>query len=244
VPLTDVDYQALADERGFRWLAPMVANARTSTSWECDLGHTWETTYNKIQQGTGCPVCSIDAGAEKRRVKPAAYKELAEERGFRWLGPKVRSVLDRTWWECQDGHRWQATYGNLYHQGTGCPSCADMVHGSRVSKIQRELCETLGGKLNEPVGSFRVDVAVTVCGTPIAVEYDAWYWHGNRQEHDAQRNAEIIDAGWRVLRVRSNPQLPTLAQLDGAIDRLVKGESRVEIVLPDWGVGPTRFDPS
>ena len=117
-----------------------------------------------------------------------------------------------------------------------------MVHGARVSQVQRDLCDILGGNLNEPVGSYRVDVALTVRGVRIAVEYDAWYWHGDRQQHDAQRDTEIISAGWRVLRVRSNEQLPTRVQLQEAMARLVEGEERVQIVLPDWGVGPTRLD--
>ena len=53
---------------------------------------------------------------------------------------------------------------------------------------------------------------------------------------------EMIAAGWRVLRVRSNTQLPTREQLDAAIDRLLAGENHVEIVLDDWGVGPTKFE--
>jgi hypothetical protein len=52
----------------------------------------------------------------------------------------------------------------------------------------------------------------------------------------------MIAAGWRVLRVRSNAQLPTRQQLDEAIDCLLEGESQLEIVLDDWGVGPTKFD--
>jgi hypothetical protein len=53
----------------------------------------------------------------------------------------------------------------------------------------------------------------------------------------------MIAAGWRVLRVKSNGQLPTRKQLDAAIARLLAGEDQVEIVLDDWGEGPTRFEP-
>jgi very-short-patch-repair endonuclease len=100
----------------------------------------------------------------------------------------------------------------------------------------------LGGNLNEPFGSYNIDVALRVGGVLIAVEYDCWYWHAGREEHEAQRDEELVAAGWRVLRVRSNAQLPTREQLDEVIERLLAGEQRVEIVLDDWGVGPTRFE--
>ena len=83
-------------------------------------------------------------------------------------------------------------------------------------------------------------MALDVGGTAIAVEYDAWYWHAGREENDVQRDEEMIASGWRVLRVKSGTQLPTEEQLETAIARLLAGEEQVEIVLDDWGVGPTR----
>ncbi len=56
-PKTRDDYHMLAKERGFRWLGPEVPNTRTKTGWECEQGHQWETRYNTIQQGSGCPFC-------------------------------------------------------------------------------------------------------------------------------------------------------------------------------------------
>jgi very-short-patch-repair endonuclease len=100
----------------------------------------------------------------------------------------------------------------------------------------------LGGELNKPFGSYNVDVALRVEGVSIAVEYDSWYWHAEREENDAQRDAEMIAAGWRVLRVKSNELLPTREQSDAALEQLLTGDSKVEIVLEDWGVGPTRFE--
>jgi len=52
------DYYILAKERGFKWLGPQVPNIKTRTSWECEQGHQWETRYNAIQKGRGCPFCA------------------------------------------------------------------------------------------------------------------------------------------------------------------------------------------
>ena len=111
------DFHKLAQERGFRWVGPET-NARTKTGWECEQGHRWMTTYYTIQKGHGCPICS-----GKARKTPADYHALAEKRGFRWLGPEVRNIQTRTGWECEQGHRWMATYSTV-RKGTGCPLCS------------------------------------------------------------------------------------------------------------------------
>ncbi len=53
----------------------------------------------------------------------ADYYDLAEARGFEWLGPMPNTTKDKTWWRCGQGHRWQAQYANVKHHGSGCPAC-------------------------------------------------------------------------------------------------------------------------
>ena len=79
---TPADYHALAEKRGFHWLGPEVPNVDTRTAWECGFGHRWEATHSNLRRGSGCPFC---AGVAPKT--PADYHALAEERGFRWLGP-------------------------------------------------------------------------------------------------------------------------------------------------------------
>jgi very-short-patch-repair endonuclease len=231
LPKTPADYHDLAKERGFRWLGPEVSNTGVKTGWECEYGHSWEATYDNVRQGSGCPYC-----AGKAPKTPADYHALAKERGFHWLGPEVPDNRTKTWWECEQGHRWEAPY-NYIQQGNGCPTCVDVVRGAQVSQVQRDLCEMLGGELNHPFGRYSIDVALDINGVAIAVEYDSWFWHGDREEYDARRDEDLLGAGWRVLRIKSNKLLPTRGQLDRAINRLMAGENRVEVVLDDWGEG-------
>ena len=65
----------------------------------------------------GCPYC-----AGKVRKKPKDYKALAKERGFKWRGPEVKSGREKTFWECPQGHRWEAPYSSI-QQGSGYPHC-------------------------------------------------------------------------------------------------------------------------
>jgi hypothetical protein len=114
---TSADYHALATERGFQWLGPEVRTVLIKTGWECEHHHRWQATYNSIQQGSGCPFC---AGTAPKTADD--YRALAEERGFRWLGPEVRTTITKTTWQCGQGHRWEAQYQDI-RNGTGCPIC-------------------------------------------------------------------------------------------------------------------------
>ncbi len=213
---------------------PLTVVAKTN--WKCQEGHEWSARYSDVSRGVGCPHC-----AGKIPKAPADYRLLAIERGFQWLGPEVSDTSTATRWACREGHEWKTSYSNI-RMGTGCPTCIDTVAGAPVSQIQRRLCDMLGGELNRPCGKYRIDVALEYGDLALAVEYDSWYWHAGHGQYDAKRDQDLHDAGWRVLRIRSNSLLPTEEQLDAALHRLLADKVWVQIVLKDWGKGSTRFE--
>lgn len=242
VPKTPQDYHDLATIRGYSWLGPEVPNTSTKTQWVCKEGHIWEARFSDINlKESSCPNCSLVLQAERMRIKPHQYHQLANYRGFRWIGPEVLTTSDKTQWECSRGHRWEARYNDVKHSNSGCPHCIEMVHGALVSKVQRELCELVGGSLNLPFDNYNIDVAVTRHNTRIAIEYDSWYWHAGKEQNDLKRDNYMIDKGWKVLRVRSNCLLPSKSQIELALSTLFSGRDRTEIMLDDWGKGPTKF---
>jgi very-short-patch-repair endonuclease len=239
---TDADYHGLAKRRGIRWLGPYVLSALAKTNWECGKGHppfsaAFSTLY-RPSKGNGCQLCAGNIAKTED-----AYHDLAQLRGMYWLGPNLPpNVGTPTKWRCAFcDHIWRASYGNISSRGSGCPKCVDIVNGHRVSRPQRALCGMLDGTLNKAVDRYVVDVAVEVGDCPIAVEYDAWYWHAAKLAEDDERDNALVAARWRVLRIRSNTLLPDIYQLNNAIDQLIAGEKRVEIVLSDWGGGRAPF---
>jgi very-short-patch-repair endonuclease len=99
----------------------------------------------------------------------------------------------------------------------------------------------IDGELNgAQVGRYKIDVTKQIDGIKIAVEYDSWYYHGGTGARDARKDAILLADEWRVLRIRSNKLLPSREQVNEALARLVGGERWVDIVLDDWGKGPTR----
>ncbi len=233
-PKTPQDYHTLAEERGFNWVGDLPRNIEEKTTWECRFHHRWEASFHAIRLGNGCPYCYGNA-----RLTAQDYHSLAERRGFRWVGGNVpASNHTPTTWECGQGHRWKASYHNVDCRASGCPQCRDMVNGARVSRQQREICSFVGGELNYPVGRRCIDVAIP--HAKIAIEYDSFYYHGGREERDAMRIQELLAAGWRILCIRSNKQVPDPKAVGVAVAALLAGETWQEIVLPDWGQGPTQ----
>jgi hypothetical protein len=232
--LSGQDFRELATRRGFEWIGETVVRARKPTRWRCPHGHVWSARYDNLRRGDGCPVC---AGVKPR--SPADYHALAAERGFRWLGPDVPSVLQPTGWACSTGHSWRTCFSKI-QQGRGCPTCAHMENGARVSAPQRRLAQLLDGELNYRDGRYRIDVALVSETCRVAVEYDSWWWHAGRDQADEAREQVLLARGWRVLRIRSNTLLPPSEQLQEALDQLRGGAPRIVLTLPDWGIGPHR----
>jgi len=93
----------------------------------------------------------------------------------------------------------------------------------------------LGGRLNLPFGRYRIDIALEIGIERIAIEYDSYYWHKKKQAKDARRDRELMIAGWRVLRIKSDKLVPSLKEIGTAIALLLNGQTYTEIVLEDWG---------
>lgn len=51
------DYYNLAKEKGIRWLGYFPETTHSDTLWGCSNNHKFKSTYNRIQQGCGCPHC-------------------------------------------------------------------------------------------------------------------------------------------------------------------------------------------
>jgi hypothetical protein len=97
----------------------------------------------------------------------------------------------------------------------------------------------LAGELNHPEGPYRIDIALL--DARVAIEYDSWYWHGDCDDTD--RDEYLIAHGWQVLHVRSNATVPFKSDLLTAVKELHVSPAQVaELVLDDWGEGPTFQD--
>ena len=117
---------------------------------------------------------------------------------------------------------------SLYQNGTVPTSKMEL-------SVCQTLCEMYGSENCQPgypLDNITMDCLLTVNGSKIDVEYDGWYWHKNKQEYDKRRNYYLLQRGYKILRIKSNNELPTKEQLKNAVDYLVKDNHHyTEIIL-------------
>lgn len=93
----------------------------------------------------------------------------------------------------------------------------------KVSNIVGEIYGVDNVTNDVPYAPYLLDMILKWKGYQINIEYDGWYWHKDNQEYDDRRNQYLIQRGYKVLRIRSNYELPTKEQIIEGVDYLVKG---------------------
>lgn len=80
-------------------------------------------------------------------TNPQSYHDLAARKGYIWLGPMVRTMVTKTWWQCLKGHKFETTYQCLAIVKYGCRICSDEMRGaqSRIpAQAYTELADSRG----------------------------------------------------------------------------------------------------
>lgn len=114
---------------------PMTAQEVTRASnkkvwWQCSKGHEWQTTPSNRTCGdkTNCPYCAgryVITGENdlltKYPGKAAGYSKKNK------LPPDQITFAchKKVWWECDQGHEWQAQVSNITLGNKWCPYCSN-----------------------------------------------------------------------------------------------------------------------
>ena len=99
--------------------------------WRCPQGHSWQASVvSRVQQGTGCPVCSgrkVQAGENDLATRrPALAAEWDPVKNGPLTPQQVtESSNRRVWWRCPKGHSYQASVSHRARNNSGCPYCAN-----------------------------------------------------------------------------------------------------------------------
>lgn len=96
--------------------------------WKCKKGHEWEASVNNRTNGRGCPYCGgrrIDKTNCLQVLNPLLAAEWHSEKNMPLTPMDVGLGHRRVWWQCKEGHEWQAEIGRR-HAGSGCPYCSGL----------------------------------------------------------------------------------------------------------------------
>lgn len=195
--------------------------------------HEWEATPGSRGYGARlrCPICRTildslayhdpDTAAEWSSANPKSAWQVRPTAQLPFL-PAWVCAIDPT-------HTWEQTLGSRA-AGAGCPQCAQ--HGKSRVELDHYAAavEAFGAAASgllvrsEAFGTrsgWRVDIAVDLPDSrQVAVEYDGAYWHAGKTDVDTEKSADLLAAGWRVVRLREHP-LPPLPLTDAGYLEIV-----------------------
>ena len=110
--------QLLAKSRGGRCWSKTYTNSKTKLWWECNKGHRWQASpFSVKQRKSWCPICAgnIQLGMDEMH-------RLAKVNKGRCLSSKYVNVKTKLSWECNQGHRFEATPESI-RKGGWCKKC-------------------------------------------------------------------------------------------------------------------------
>lgn len=203
----------------------VMAGARTKKYWWLGpCGHDWEAPpvrmSSKYRIGSGCPYCCgkkiLIGFNDMATTQPELAKEWHSEKNGT-LKPTDISQWDArsAWWQCIDyaNHVWFSPVGSR-SKGAGCPRCT-----AKTSKPEKALYEALllkyqdavnGEKISLRWGRMKVaELDIFLPSLNTVIEYDGWWWHKDKTKKDISKTQALLDAGYKVIRVRVSP-LPFL----------------------------------
>ena len=113
----------IAIERNGTCLSDKYVGSGANYKWKCANDHVWLATYDNIKKGTWCKTCSLKNAGQKRRLSIDEMKKIAGKKGGKCLSLEYTNSQTKLLWECNFGHRWEATPSNIKN-GRWCPTCA------------------------------------------------------------------------------------------------------------------------
>lgn len=202
-------------------------------TWQCQANsehENWEASVKHRTRGYGCPKCirKLPKLGETRELSHLIQEFVAwtDETDSSTINGTTQGSEKRATWKCSKdaNHRqWESTV-KTRASGTGCPTCSR----ASVSRIETDLVKGIETK------GIRVDNQYRVTDTPIngkrikgfnvdaylpehhtVVEYDGVHWHSSPEsvERDTLKTLAMLDAGYKVIRIRDKDQGRSLPEL-------------------------------
>lgn len=199
--------------------------------WKCKQNpdHVWKTTPSKRSMGSKCPYCSGQKITSENSLW-GRFPRLALEYHPDNKTPPYKlspGTHKKVKWKCKQNqiHIWSASVKSRAYSGTGCPHCRLQHRSIQEIRLAFELSYHLDidhdfSKIHSNGKIYDVDI----CSPKenLIIEFDGYYFHRNNQKKDSaardrEKSMELVELGWRVIRVRERP-LQKLSEHDVVVD--------------------------
>eukprot|EP00128_Syssomonas_multiformis_P016281 Colp12_sorted_trinity150504_noHs@12831 len=101
----------------------------------CDEGHEWQARLrSRTRLGQGCPTCNRRRATRSNCLlvkKPAVAEEWHHTKNGDLTAKDVSHASKRkVWWQCKEGHEWEAFVSARTILNGGCPQCYARLRGA------------------------------------------------------------------------------------------------------------------
>lgn len=161
-----------------------------------ECGHSFQRSPKMLVKRSGCPYCSKTNATTLPGHNDVVtnFPDVASEWSARNEIPphKVHyGSAKKYWWECEQGHEWEAMVCNRTNAGSGCPRCSM----SGTSQAEQELSAfvvSLLGSENVVINSYSIitphELDIYIPLQNIAIEFNGTYWHSELAPGKSSKN--------------------------------------------------------
>ena len=140
--------QSLAEKNGGRCLNEYVSY-KTKYLWECANGHRWEAKLETVMGvGKRKPVWCGRCSGRIQTIED--LQQHASALNGKCLSSEFKRKKDKYLWECAEGHRWMATWNNVFHHNSWCNICSTKKGAAKLVKYtiddMQKVAKQRGGK--------------------------------------------------------------------------------------------------
>ena len=201
----------------------VMPNSNKKVWWKCRNGHEWQAVIYGRNSSAGCPYCAgqriIKGKNDLQTVNPFLAKEWNYEKNNGLTPADVMSNSNiKVWWKCNKGHEWQDTVGHR-NRGRGCPICNIERHTSFPEYAIVYYLEKCGLETTHLHRGKGYELDIYIPSKNIAIEYDGYLWHKNKEKKDIGKNVKCEKDGIRLYRIREGLPALNSSSIDFIIEK-------------------------
>lgn len=238
-------------KNGILTLDNLVANSHKNVWWIDSYGHEWTANPHHRSQGTGCPVCAgkqiVIGFNDLASLAPTVSAEWHPTKNGELTPHNVTVGSGRkVWWLCKENHEYETVISSRVSRGVSCSRCSETA----TSKIQQAFHKELSSLIPDLLCDVRIPVAFNTRKSmsvdmvsdaiKVVIEYDGIYYHSGQcsgkpiqwhLDHDEDKTQALLDAGYRVIRIRENGLVHLGMNTDRVLEMDYKYGDSMDIVV-------------
>lgn len=185
-------------------------NSNKKVWWICRKGHEWEAKINSRNNGSGCPYCAnqkvLKGYNDLATIHPDVAKEWHPIKNGKLKPTEVTvGCHTKVWWQCNQGHEWQATIVNRAFHHRGCPYCSH--YGTSLPELQllyyiKQYCDA---EVIHHYKDLGLEIDIFIPSLNVGIEYDGRWFHQNKKQRDLYKNQILHNHDITLYRIRELP---------------------------------------